>query len=256
MEKSQNIPPVRYVLIVIYLLTIGMNYISQAIPFNGKTNGEVSAEYSTLITPADYAFAIWGVIYFALGMYVLYQAVWASSEKAVYDRIAQWLIAGLVATSAWLPAFQYEFIGLTVIIMLLILFTLIKIATELVRDNSMSAKEKFWVEVPIGLYLGWISVATIVNIAILWKYGGLPFLGLSELAWLVIILTVVFFLAIGVNFLSRNGIYALVFMWAYLAIASKEEQQQDIQLYILGMAAVLFIVGILTLFRRYKLIAD
>lgn len=253
MNQIKNIKPIRWAVVFFYLLTILINYISQAIPFNGQTNGEVSDQYATLFTPADYAFSIWGIIYLALGAYAFFQALWASSDKQVYDKIGKWLILSFVATSLWLPAFQYEQIALSVLIMLVILFSLILIAIILVKDESLERRERGWLNIPFGLYLGWISVATIVNVAVLWKYSNWLTLGMTELNWLFIMLAIGFILAILISNKSRNGIYALVFVWAYLAIGFKEEQSETIFTYAVSGAVILLIIVIFMLYRQYKL---
>lgn len=253
MNAINKISPIRWAVIFFYFLTILINYISQKIPFNGQTNGEVSDKYHTLFTPADYAFSIWGIIYLALGVYVFFQALWASHDKQIYDRIGKWLIVSFVTTSAWLPAFQYEQIGLSVLIMLIILFSLIQIAILLVKDTSLDRRERGWLNIPFGLYLGWISVATIVNIAVLWKYGQWPLLGMNELTWLLVMLTVGFVLAIIIGHQSRNGVYILVFIWAYLAIAFKEGQSETVFTYAVSAAVLLLIVAIFLFYRLYKL---
>lgn len=253
MNQIKDIKMIRWAVIVFYFLTILINYFSQTIPFNGQTNGEVSDQYSTLFTPADYAFSIWGIIYLALGAYSFYQALWASADKQVYDKLGKWLIVSFIAISAWLPAFQYEWIALSVLIMLLILFSLIRIAILLVQDNSMRRKEKGWQKIPFGLYLGWISVATIVNVAVLWKYGSIPLFGLDEMSWLMFMLAIGFLLAILISHKIRNGVYALVFVWAYLAIGFKENQPEEIFTYTSLAAITLLVISIFLFYRQYQL---
>ena len=119
MNKLAPIPTIRWIVLGLFLLTILMNYLSQGVLFEGKTIGEVSDKYSTLITPAGYAFAIWGLIYLMLGAYVFYQAFRAKPEQNVYDRAAFPLVLNLVANSVWLVAFQLEYIALSGVLMLL-----------------------------------------------------------------------------------------------------------------------------------------
>ncbi|MGZ5197565.1 MAG: tryptophan-rich sensory protein, partial [Kaistella sp.] len=54
------------------VFTITFNYVSNTGIFNGKTIGNVSDQYHTLITPAGYAFSIWGLIYLLLLGFVIY----------------------------------------------------------------------------------------------------------------------------------------------------------------------------------------
>ncbi|MFP4293094.1 MAG: TspO/MBR family protein [Cyclobacteriaceae bacterium] len=252
MNSNKNISGRRWGVIVLYVLTILMNIISQIIPFNGQTNGEVSDMYPTLITPADYAFSIWGLIFLALGVYAYYQAFRASPQEKLYDEIAPWLMVALGATSAWLPAFQYEMIALSVLIMLIILGSLVQVSIMLTENRSLEKRTKAWLRVPFGLYLGWISVATIVNISVWVKYSDWYLLGWSEIIWLQVMATVGFVLAVIISSSTRNLVFALVFVWAYVAIAVKNYYNNTILQYVLGAAIVLLIVVLGMLLKQFR----
>lgn len=252
MTSIRKISPARGGVVIFYLLTILMNYISQAIPFNGQTNGEVSDKYATLITPAGYAFSIWGVIFLALGAYAYFQAFVADSSTKIYDSIAPWLIVAFIATSAWLPVFQYEMISFSVIFMLIILGSLIQISIMLTKDRTLSRRENALVRIPFGLYLGWISVATIVNISVLAKYTQWNLLGISEANWLLIMITVGFVLAVLVSVATGNLVYSLVFVWAFVAVAVKHQDDTTLWGYSLVLAASLFIFTLTFAVRWYR----
>ena len=259
MKKLNEVSGGRWGVLLLYFATIIVNFISQAIPFNGQTNGEVSDKYSTLITPADYAFSIWGLIYLTLGIYVFYQAFWAASNKRLYDQLAPWLMVSFVATSAWLPAFQYELIALSVIIMLIILGSLIQLSIMITQEAELPRQEKAWARIPIGMYLGWISVATIVNISVLAKYGGWYLLEVSEANWLLIMIVVGFLLAVLVTWATHNLVYALVFVWAFVAIAVRHYDENTILQFAMGAAITLLIVDLaffLKQFRKGKVMAS
>ncbi|MEK6478004.1 hypothetical protein WJR50_10735 [Catalinimonas sp. 4WD22] len=252
MNQVSKISGIRWMVVLFFLLTIIMNYIAQINPFNGQTNGEVSDKYSTLITPADYAFSIWGIIYLALGIYVFYQALWAPTEQKVFDKIGKWLIVSFITTSLWLPAFQYELLGLSVLIMLVILLSLIMTNIILLKDKTIMGAERVLLKIPFGLYLGWISVATIVNTTVLLKYTTTFFLSASEILWLWIILAVGFILVILVTKFSRNVSVSLVFAWAYFAIGNKESQTEDTTTIAIIAAIVLLVVSAIFAFQFYS----
>lgn len=251
MNQISKVPAIRWLVVLFFLLTIIMNYIAQVIPFNGQTNGEVSDKYSTLITPADYAFSTWGIIYLALGIYVFYQALWAPTDQRVFDKIGKWLIASFITTSLWLPAFQYEWLWLSVLIMLMILVSLIMISIILVKDKTILGGERIWIKIPFGLYLGWISVATIVNITVLFKYSMSVITGADELLWLWIMLVLGFVLAVFISNWSRNVSVVLVFAWAYLAIGKKENQSEDTVLITIMATILLLLISVYLAYRFY-----
>ncbi|MGB3779686.1 MAG: TspO/MBR family protein [Tunicatimonas sp.] len=242
----------RWGVVALYLATIFVNYASTAFLFGDSDTGDVSDKYSTLFTPAGYAFSIWGLIYLALGIYVFYQAFWARQDQNLYDRLAPWLMVNLLFNSLWLPTFQYELIALSVVFMLVILGTLVQLQIILTQDTTLAPRERAWVRVPFSLYLGWISVATITNLAVFVKYSGWEIPNASESTWVVIMAVVGALLAFLVARATRDWIYPLVFVWAYVAIAVKQSDNDLIYPAALGLAAALAVLSAVTLVRNQK----
>ena len=127
MNAFNHINGRRWGVVALFLVTVFVNYASTAFLFGDRDTGDVSDKYSTLFTPAGYAFSIWGLIYLTLGIYAFYQAFWARQGQNLYDRLAPWLMVNLLANSLWLPTFQYELIALSVVFMLVILGTLVQL---------------------------------------------------------------------------------------------------------------------------------
>jgi len=251
MNKLPSIPTIRWIVLGLFVITLLMNYLSQSIFFE-QSIGDISDKYSTMITPAGYAFAIWGLIYLSLGVYVYYQTFRANPEQKVYDRVAFPLILNLIANNLWLVAFQLEFIALSAVLMLVILVTLIQIAIIWTKDRSLPDKRRAQVRFPFSVYLGWISVATIVNFSVVAKYTYWNVLGISEPAWVTIMLTVGTALALLVMLATRNVVYPLVFVWAYVAIAVAQSSNSLIYTAALGWAAIVFISDIVYFIRQRK----
>ena len=51
---------------------IVVNVLALQIPFFGRTPGDVSDLYPHMLTPADFSFSIWSVIYILLGVFIVY----------------------------------------------------------------------------------------------------------------------------------------------------------------------------------------
>ncbi|MEM9675816.1 MAG: tryptophan-rich sensory protein [Cyclobacteriaceae bacterium] len=251
MNKLSSIPTIRWIVFGLFVITLLMNYLSQSIFFE-QSIGDISDKYSTMITPAGYAFAIWGLIYLSLGVYIFYQTFRASPEQKVYDRVAFPLILNLIANNLWLIAFQLEFISLSAVFMLVILATLIQIAIIWTNDRSLPDKRRAQVRFPFSVYLGWISVATIVNFSVVAKYTDWNVLGMSGPTWVAIMLTVGAVLAILVMFAIRNVVYPLVFVWAYVAIAIAQPGNSLIHTAALGWAVVISISDLVYFIRQHK----
>ena len=244
MNAISDVKGIRWAVVAVFLITVFVNYASSTFLFGDQDTGDISDQYSTLFTPADYAFAIWGLIYLALGAYLFYQAFQARSDQRLYDQIAPLLMVNLVANSLWLAAFQYEFIALSVLLMLVILATLIQLQIILTKDTTLPRRERNWIRVPFSLYLGWISVATITNFALFIKYTGWQIPDVGEVTWVAIMITVGAILAIIIARATRDAIYPLVFVWAYAAIAVKQADIETILYVAIGWAVVLLVVSI------------
>jgi hypothetical protein len=206
---------------VVVLVLVGvlvMNYLATALPLAGRDTGEISDSFPTLVTPAGYVFAIWGVIYLGLIGYAIYQALPGRGTDR-HLRAIGWVFAlngGL--NVLWLWLWHNLLIGWSLLVMLGILATLIVIFQRL-RSASP------WLRLPFSIYLGWISVATIANTSIFLTDVGWGRFGLSEVTWAVIILIVGATLASLVAWRERDIAYVGVFVWAYIGIAAAQADQ-------------------------------
>ena len=112
------------------ILVIGVNYISQSVRLNDLTIGEISAKYVNLFTPASYAFAIWGLIFLSLLAYAIFQvrrAFFSQKESTFIEQTGYWFVIANILNCSWVIAFVYDYTALSVLIMLGILFSLLKI---------------------------------------------------------------------------------------------------------------------------------
>ncbi|MDQ7916191.1 tryptophan-rich sensory protein [Mesonia sp. MT50] len=227
------------------LLAIGTSYFTQAFQLNGNTIGSLSKqpEYANLFTPAGYAFAIWGLIYLGLlafSVYHLYQVFKKKNVQAFLQQTGLWLVAANVATSAWVVAWLYEYTGLSVVFMLIALFSLIKIIlnTNMERWGAPFKTIAFswW---PICLYSGWISVATIANIsAYLVKIEWEIFL-FTEVQWAIIMVIVATLLNLAMIYFRNMREFAAVGIWALFAIYIKQQDNVESIAYAALIGAIL-----------------
>ena len=76
---------------IINALSITAMFIINAIPFGDHSVKEISDKYPTYLTPAPYAFSIWGLIYFFLAVFAIYQIRAKSFENELINR-GYWLL--------------------------------------------------------------------------------------------------------------------------------------------------------------------
>ncbi|HSV32455.1 MAG TPA: TspO/MBR family protein [Atribacteraceae bacterium] len=204
--------------LVAYVIMVGVNYLAVLLPLGGRSTGQISDNYQNLFAPAGYAFSIWGLIYALLGIYVVYQ-LWHKKDELV-AKVNRIFIVNALLNASWIFAWHYDLIWLSVIIMLGLLITLIKIA-DIFHKRAITPKETWLVRLPFSIYFGWITVATIANITVFLVYLGWNGFGLPESFWTVLVLLVGMIIGSWRMFRDRFFPYGLVLVWAYSAILAK-----------------------------------
>lgn len=130
---------------VAYLAMLIVNFAANALPINNRSTGAISDAYPNLFAPAGFAFSIWGLIYLLLGAYVLLQFKKNTQQKeGLFNKINQFFILTSLANLTWVFAWHYDYIGLSVLIMLMLLFLLIKIA-DLLKGAEFNLIEKLFI---------------------------------------------------------------------------------------------------------------
>lgn len=215
--------------IAAFIAVLLVNYLSNALPLNGQTPKDVSDNFPTLFTPASFTFAIWGVIYLALALFVVYQALPAQRKNPLLASVSRIFILNCIANICWIFCWHYNLMWLSLLVMLVILITLIKIYNRLGIANSPATfAQHVFLFLPFSLYLGWISVATLANVSVLQVAMGWENLGLSEVNWTLLKLAIAAVVAV-VMILRRGDIFfGLVIVWAANGIMSKQVETPEV----------------------------
>ena len=127
------------------------------------------------------------------------------------------MIANLLLCFFWIFSWHYGFFGLSVILMLVLLISLIRIS-DLLSKEKLTNIEKAFVRVPFSVYFGWITVATIANITAFLVSVSWNGFGIAEEIWTIIILLVGAGIGIARTLKDKNIAYGLVLVWAYFGI--------------------------------------
>jgi benzodiazapine receptor len=212
--------------IIAIVSTIAMNALANIIPFNGVNTGQVADVFFSYFTPAGYVFSIWSIIYTLLIIFIAYQARSSQVNAEYLGKIGyMYLINGLF-NIGWLLLFHYA-VGNTVLLLLTeplmigILVTLLYMYVKLeigVKEVPLNLKAA--VHLPISVYVGWISVATIANTAsVLNEFLAIPLD--TQYLWTALVLVVALLLAIIMLVMRKDIAYALVVVWASIGIYVK-----------------------------------
>lgn len=206
---------------VAYVAMVAVNFLANGLPINNRSTGAISDAYPNLFAPAGLTFSIWGLIYLLLGGYVVYLFVKKDKKtEEIIKKINPLFIVTSLANILWIFAWHYDYIGLSVLIMTVLLFLLIKIA-DILRTGRFSSLEKLFIWAPFSVYFGWITVAAIANITVFLVSIGWNRFGIADFVWTSIILLVGAVIGILRILKDKNIAYGLVFVWAYFGILFK-----------------------------------
>ena len=216
--------------ILAFALTVLVNGLAGSTTIlGGKLTSEISDANPTLITPAGYVFSIWGVIYILLGIFVIYQALPSQKGKDYQEKIGWLFVLSSLLNIAWLFLWQFEYLSLSVVLMFLLLATLIAIYLRLnIGKSIVSLREKLAVHVPFSVYLGWITIASIANVATTLVSVNWDGFGISQETWALLIVIIALLITLLVLATRKDVAYGFVVIWALLGIAVKQSGNQNI----------------------------
>lgn len=209
----------------------------------GQNTAQVSNLYSSFITPPGYVFSIWAVIYFLLGVFIVFQALPSQRNKKFQKRVGYLFTLSSLFNISWLFLWQYKFTLFSIIPMVLLLATLLAIYLRLdIGKSKAPSKEKWAVQLPFSIYFAWITIATIADIGA--AVISLNLNGFSTSATALAASGIVAALIITLLVtLKRRGIsYSIVVIWALLGIAVNKGQNSNVALIAEISIAVLSIV--------------
>ena len=215
-------------IILTWLLFVGviaMNALANILPINGYNTGQISAFYPNAFVPAGFTFSIWGVIYLLLFSYTIGYTYYTLKQEqfpkvfAFIERINNYFLLTCVFNMSWILAWHYLQIELSVVIMLLFLITLIQLFLKSTKIASvLTTTQKFILQTPFIVYLGWISVATIANItALLVAYKWTAW-SIAPAYWSAAMIIIAIVLAVFMLIKFKAVPFALVVAWALWGI--------------------------------------
>jgi hypothetical protein len=229
-----------------------LNYLAASGKISGMDMAALSRKYDTLITPAGYAFSIWGFIFLMLILLTVFQWIRISDPDATVHRVTSfWLPVSHLANGAWVLVWSLEWLWLSVIVMGILLFSLINMAAKIAKIQEAHQSSNFiFVAIPIAVYLGWVTIATVINIAaVLGSYGW--FVGAY---WAVVgILAIAALIYLYVMRLPYLGAVGITGAWATTAIAVRFWQTEPVSAWSgIVIAAILLTAWIYKSIERLK----
>ena len=217
--------------VVATVLTILINSLSNTSILGANTVGEISDAYPTFFTPAGYVFAIWGIIYALLLVFSIYQVLPKQQTASFLEKISVYYLLCSVANIIWIVLWVNNYVLFSTILMFLLLVSLLTIYRRLDSiGTQMSLRENLAVFLPFSVYLGWITVASIGNVAVTLVSLNWNGWGLSEVSWTILMIGVAIAVTLIMILRKRDIGFSLVLIWALLGILVKQSEVQNIVL--------------------------
>ncbi|MBS0010650.1 MAG: tryptophan-rich sensory protein [Bacteroidales bacterium] len=227
---------IRYINLIFFAGMLVMNYLANALPLNGKTTGQISDNLPNLFTPAGITFSVWGVIYILLAIFCILQFTAQGRETAIS---AGWIFAlSCVFNAAWIVAWHYEKLPLSLLLMIGLLISLIYLNLH-IKDLSLG-----WLKAAFGIYLGWICIASIANVTAVLVNTGWNGFGIPEVTWTIIMIAAGTLIVTLALLRLNNPFIGVVAVWAFLGIIIK--RQADYRLIVVAAAVAILVVGVFT----------
>lgn len=235
--------------------TIIVNALANILPIGGNYTGEISDNIPNLFVPAGLTFSIWAVIYLLILCFAGYQLAdffgKIDTKSDYVNKISFWFILASIGNIVWIFLWHYEQILLSMIPILILFFSLLMCYLRLeIGKSNASKKERYFIHLPISVYLGWLTVATIANVTavlVTLNVGGLI---LGEVVWTMLVIIVAMIITLLTIHRRHDVGYALVIIWALLGIVIR--QYKSYELIVLTAALSIVIISCYLLFQVVK----
>lgn len=252
----------KYLSLVIYVIMIIVNLLINLMKKADIVENNIIKSYSNLLTPTNITNVIIPIVYLGLLLYILYSIDIIENEntreeRRIFNNINLIFVSNMILNILWNIFNYYNKIFASVLIMILMLFTLYKISF-IINDFTLDERQNIFIKIPFNLYFGVITVSSIINVLALFVDLGLkPFnvfaiIISSILLILGIIISIYFFKT------NRDGIYILAVAWIYIGIFINQVSENGFNrnfplLIFIGISSILVLFYVL--FKEKRIIS-
>lgn len=187
---------------------------------SSANTGSISDANVNPVTPAGYAFAIWGLIYLmSLGL-AIYQLMPSQRTREVHRRTGWLLVVAFAASTVWVPIFGTQTIWLAQVVILVLLGSLLVVARRLTALGAAeTTAERFLLRLTVTVYLGWALLATAAGFALTFRSFGMAESGAGvTVISIVLVLAATAVAVYVVSRLTAAAGFAFTALWALVAI--------------------------------------
>lgn len=241
--KNKTLP---FISVVIFIITLVFNY-GTMFGWFGMTQEEISNQYKSLITPASFAFSIWGLIYLLIIVFLIYQIYLVMKNKydnEKLDRLNILFIISSVLNIIWNVTWVNDQILISTITILAFTVVLGLANTHIL--NNIGNSYSFLIPITFGLFFGWLTVATVTNVGAYLNSIGWDSFGLDINLMTIVTYLVVLALATFIISRIKNPLFNLPIAWAFFAIYFTVQESTEASA-LVGYSIILVIILLLVM---------
>lgn len=213
--------------VVSFVICLAFNSVGGSGALWGDSIGEISDNYNTYLTPDGAAFGIWGIIYLFVSGFVIFQAIPANRNSKPVVLIGHLFWVSCLLNASWIIIFtegSKAAIYMSSLVIGSLLFVLLAIyeRARLWTGDRASYAELVLCDVTFSIYAGWVTVATILSVAMDILAAGYDGGGSGD-SWACGMLSVALCIFLYVGITRRDPVYVGVLAWASYWIAKKPD---------------------------------
>ena len=220
-------------------------------PIARAAGGALSSD-ATAVAPGGPAFSIWTVIYVGLIAYAIWQSLPEQKTDERHRRLGWPVSASLLLNAAWILSVQFDALPLSVPIIVLLLVVLIRAFFYTIALRPKNVVDAIITDATIGLYLGWVCIATAANITAYLVASGFRGAGLGEAPWGVIVIAAAGLVGILLAIRGRGRFSpSLALSWGlvWVAVARLWGELRNVPTAIAAVAAIIAILAVTIIMR-------
>ena len=195
------------IVLISALLAIAGSFIGSGAaggtPIAEASGGALSAD-ATPVAPDGPAFAIWSVIYAGLLAYAVWQLLPAQTADPRHRRLGYPIALSLILNAAWILSVQFDLLWASVPVIVLLLLVLIQAFRLTLASRPKNLVDSIVTDGTVGLYLGWVTIATAANVAAVLAAAGFTGFGISADVWGVLVIVVAGVIGTGLALYGRG----------------------------------------------------
>lgn len=215
-----------YVFLLVPIVNFGANWLFEN-PFDDAPQ--------IYIQPADFAFSVWGPIFIGMILYSWYVKQPGRRENEYLRRATIFGISAGLASICFVPLPYLKLDWLSMLNILWHLVSLIGLFVCLKKYLENDKEASRWWFVPTQMYLGWISAATAVSIALFLRELGVGYDQSTEVS--ITIGVMIALCVVGLFLISQGGmVAAIIIIWALYGLRAEYGEIEALsQMALIGM---------------------